>query len=95
MSEESFWELHNLLYPFMKRPKSDQKKHCNGAKNGLITVAIRLSSALRYFAGGRPEDVSLVHGISHTEVFNSVWQVVDAVNTCPALDFCFPETHES
>jgi hypothetical protein len=38
-----------------------------------------------------PEDTALVHGISHTEVFNSVWCVVDACNCLQAegLQFSF------
>ena len=35
-------------------------------------------------------DIALVHGISHTEVFNSAWRVVDTVNKCPELDIKFP-----
>jgi DDE superfamily endonuclease len=49
--------------------------------------------AIRYFAGGRPEDIALVHGVSHTEVFNSVWMVVDAVLSCEELVFAFPSDH--
>ena len=94
MTSSDFWALLSIVEPYIVVPKSPRKKHKNGAKNGLITPEIRLSSALRYFAGGRPEDIALVHGISHTEVFNSVWMIVDAVNTAPELAFSFPEDHE-
>jgi DDE superfamily endonuclease len=50
--------------------------------------------AVRYFAGGRPEDICLVHGVSHSEVFKSVWKVVDAVLACEQLSFSFPSDHE-
>jgi hypothetical protein len=53
-----------------------------------------LSAALRYFAGGRPDDIVLVHGISNSEVFNSVWKVVDAVNSCKELTIRFPKNHK-
>jgi DDE superfamily endonuclease len=33
------------------------------------------------------------HGISHTEVFNSVWKVIDAINGCKALKISYPENH--
>lgn len=70
------------------------KKHKDGAVNGVIPTSTRLSCALRYFAGGSARDIALVHGVSHTEVFNSVWRVVDAVNNCSELDFRFLESHE-
>lgn len=99
MTEEAFWELHSLLDPlitsdYRRKPGSREKKHRNGSKNGIISSDIRLSVAIRYFAGGRPEDISIGHGISHSEVFVSVWQVVDAVNRCTQLAFGFPACHE-
>ena len=50
----------------------------------------RLSMALRWFAGGDPIDIMQVHGVGYTEVYNSVWQVVDAIHLCPALKIRFP-----
>ena len=95
MTGDSFWELHRLLSPRLNPPKKAKKtkRKSNGAKNGTTSSATRLSCALRYFAGGRPEDICLVHGTSHSEVFNSAWKVVDAVNMCPSLSFSFPESH--
>jgi hypothetical protein len=93
--EDSFWSLHKLLYAYLRRPAAYKRNRLvmKGATNGLITTPFRLSCAIRYFAGGRPEDISLVHGISHTEVFHSVWMVVDAINQCEELAFTFPEDH--
>ena len=51
--------------------------------------------ALRYFAGGRTDDIALVHGISHTSVYESVWQIVDAVNMCNELSINYPEDHNT
>lgn len=51
---------------------------------------ICLSCALWYFAGGSSYDITLVHGISHSEVFNSIWKIVDAANGCEKLEFSFP-----
>jgi hypothetical protein len=93
MDEDSFWQLHAMLKPFLEKRRSKKKKHQNGAKNGLIQSSVQLSAALRYFASGSPYDIALVHGISHSEVFTSVWRVVDAVNKCPALEFHFPASH--
>jgi DDE superfamily endonuclease len=99
MTEASFWELLRLLEPHMGsvRRKVGEgvkvKTHKNGGKNGLISNEIRLSAAIRYFAGGRPEDIAISHGISHSEVFYSCWKVVDAVNNCPELAFSYPDCH--
>jgi hypothetical protein len=35
-----------------------------------------------------------VHGISHTDVFVSVWFTVDAVNACSQLSIVFPADHQ-
>jgi hypothetical protein len=35
-----------------------------------------------------------VHGVSHSEVFNSIWKVVDAVNSCDKLHIQYPESHK-
>jgi len=91
MHSRSFWTLLGFLRPHMKpQPK---KNHKRGAKNGFMSQATRLSVALRHFAGGRTNDIALVHGISHTSVHESVWQVVDAVNMCNSLSINYPEDH--
>ena len=46
--------------------------------------------ALRYFAGGCPYDIMLVHGVSHQSVFDSVWGVVDAINATAFFNYSFP-----
>ena len=93
MDKESFWELHKLIHPYLRSKRSRKRKV--GAKNGLISTAVRLICALRYFAGGSPHDIALVHGVSHSAVFVSVWKVVDAVNQCPELGFEFPSDHDA
>jgi len=40
------------------------------------------------------DDIALVHGISHTSVYESVWQIVDAVNMCNKLSINYPENHK-
>jgi hypothetical protein len=55
------------------------------APNGRILASTHISCALRYFAGGCPYDIA---------VFDSVWMVVDGINTCPELDIKFPTSHE-
>jgi hypothetical protein len=94
MSEASFYKLHRLLWRFLNRPPSTKKKSQNAPPNEDVTSVARLSMTIRYFAGGRPGDISLVHGVSHTQVFNSVWMVVDAVLSCEELAFSFPSDHD-
>ena len=72
MHQHQFWKLHQILKEDIATPKSTKKKHRNGGKNGIISTDVRLSAAIRYFAGGRPSDIAVVHGIAHSEVFNSV-----------------------
>jgi hypothetical protein len=47
---------------------------------------------LQYLAGGQAMDVALVHGVSHNEVFTSLWLVADAINQQPELSINFPES---
>ena len=90
MEYASFRVLHKMLQPRLR--------HNSGAKaarNGFIDSTTRLSCALRYFAGGSAYDIALVHGVSHSEVFNSIWRVVDAVMECNDLAFSFPVDHDA
>ena len=95
MKKLTFYKLHSLLQPLLLRqffPKRGGNRHPR--KNSyLINTEIRLSIALRYFAGGSPLDIMMVHGVSFTSVFSSVWGVVDVVNSCTKLSFEFP-SHE-
>jgi hypothetical protein len=63
-----------------------------GGTNGhhstlIISSEICLSIALRYFAGGSVFDIMLVHGVSLTSTYVSLWGFVDAINSTPELDF--------
>jgi len=97
MDQDSFWALHHILHKelggLVRPKKGSKKRHQNGAKNGLIGSPTSLSVGLRYFAGGRPDDISIAHGISHTEVCGCVWRVVNAVNHSSALRIEFPTDH--
>ncbi|CAB9524784.1 unknown protein [Seminavis robusta] len=98
MEPAFFWKLVRWLKPYMEGPTvpcgERLKNWKNGAKNGLIPMPSRVSAALRWFAGGAAYDIAGVHGIGHTDVYRSVWKVVDAVNKCPKLDFSYPSSHE-
>lgn len=101
MEEATFWKLCWILGPYMllkKKRKASKKKKTfqrKGAENGIIPTPTKISVALRWFAGGSACDMALVHGISHSDVFNCVWKVVDAVNKCEEMAFSFPTNHEA
>lgn len=57
MKRSVFWDnLHELLEPHSaKQTRSPKKKHRDGAKNGLITSATRLSSAILFLQEVTPK----------------------------------------
>ena len=62
--------------------------------NGVIDTSVRLACALRYFAGGSPYDIMGKYGISHTEVLQSVWYVVEAINCFVEFHISYPSDHQ-
>ena len=100
MTAEDFWVLSAMITPYMKCGKihhsnpRKRNKH-NTSVNSVIPCSIRLSCAIRYFAGGAADDTAFVHGVSNTEVYDSVWFVCDAVLACPAMEIEFPTSHEA
>lgn len=104
MKRDSFFNLHRLLYctrtrglkgarPRRRRRNLNVLKEPT-APNGIITSTARLSMALRFFAGGAPYDIAVVHGVSVKEVYRSVWRVVNSVNQCDELAIKFPNLTE-
>ncbi len=61
---------------------------CNG--NGLVSTSVRLACALRYFTGGSPYDIMAKYGLSHVSVYESIWAVVEAVDTFDEFDIEYP-----
>ena len=75
----SFYKLHGLLKPQLDLiffPSGGGKRDPD-TNPYLISTKLRLSIALRYFAGGSPHDLKLIHGVSMATVFRSIWGVVD------------------
>ena len=58
--------------------------------NGGISMTLRLSIAIRYFAGGSPLDLMTSHGVGYSDVYSSIWMIVNMINTCPTLSIEFP-----
>jgi hypothetical protein len=76
-----------------KKRKKKRTKNKDGAVSRLISSPSHLSAVLRYFAGVAPYDIGVVHGMSHTKVFESIWIIVDAINKCEGLAFSFLKDH--
>ena len=90
MSYESFLHLSSLLADHMIR-----RNHTMSRCNGPILPSVRLACALRYFAGGSNYDIATTFGIAPSEIFESVWEVVDAVNRFPGFMIELPASHEA
>ena len=50
---------------------------------------MRLSLAIRFFAGADPYDLMITHGVSYISVFYAVWGVVDVINNIPHFNITF------
>ena len=61
--------------------------------NGKISSDVWLACALRYFSGGSPYDIMVKYGVSHTEMLNSVWYVVEVVNQKKEWYINYPKDH--
>ena len=93
MDKPTFYKLHQLLDPLLIQhffPKEAGNRDIY-SNTYLIRTEIRLSIALRYFAGASPHDLVVTHGVSMTSVFFSIWGVVDCINKCSQLNIVFPD----
>jgi hypothetical protein len=89
MSFESFNKLAAKLKPYMHT-----RDFAKASANGPIFHTVRLACAIRYFAGGASYDICAAFGISNSEVMESVWEVVDALNECPEFAIQYPSCHQ-
>ena len=64
--------------------KPDGGHHSDAYK---IRNSLRLSCALRFYAGASIYDLIHSHGISSSQIYDSAWGVADAINNCKDLDF--------
>ena len=106
MEYESFWRLHELLEEGIERARLNQRGYeVKGGReggsylpppipNGKIESSVRLACAIRYFAGGSIYDIMGKYFISYSEVMQSVWFVVQAVNELQIFDIKYPESAE-
>ena len=86
MNLDTFYLLHDILEPKLLEifGKSDCPEQIT---NGEISTKLRLSAALRYFAGGSVWDIQLTHGLSRNSVYQSVYGVINAVNASDYFSF--------
>ena len=61
--------------------------------DSFLKPLARLSMAIRYFAGGDPCDICLVHQVCHAEFYRSVWIIVDAIHASNEFDIKFPSDY--
>ncbi len=64
-------------------------------RNGPVSTSIRLACALRYFAGGLPYDIMAKYGLSHSSVYESIWVVIEAVNTFDEFSIEYPASERA
>jgi hypothetical protein len=83
MTYKSFKKLSTMLRGHVVSAAKKQPSRSRHCPNGAISAELRLACALRYFAGGSPLDIIGLLGVGHTDILDSVWFVVDAVNMHP------------
>ncbi|KAL7483798.1 hypothetical protein ACHAW6_009449 [Cyclotella cf. meneghiniana] len=84
MNVEQFNELHMQLLPELSKEFTSKRKRGH-TPNGAINTKLRLSAAIRFYAGGSPLDIMLSHGMSRQSIYQSVWGTTDAVNATSSL----------
>jgi len=94
MSYPSFRKLATNLKDGIIEASGVKENSKNRVPNGRITAAVRVACTIRYLAGASPYDLMTCFGISHTEVFQSIWFVIDAINNHPDFHMEYPAPAE-
>ena len=97
MSEVHFCNLRDLISPcIIKHKRTSNRRKCGreNAPNGIIHSSVRLSIAIHYFSGANPCNLMSSHGVGYTDVYRSVWSIVDAINRCPYFQISHPTCHQ-
>ena len=81
---------HRLKGDLRKVMEDTDRTNC---PNGRIPLTSRIGMAIRYLAGGCPYDISIVFGVSHSDVHKSVGFFIDAVNASENFKIKFPTDH--
>ncbi|KAJ1457800.1 hypothetical protein M885DRAFT_514888, partial [Pelagophyceae sp. CCMP2097] len=84
---------HKLFCKILEdlRPELEtlDERQARNAPTGAIAAEVRLAVALRWLAGGNVNDIYRLHHISKSEMYKSLWRVVDAINA--KYTFSFPK----
>ena len=95
MKYHSFTKLARKLdHGIRQASGKNQESKRRHIPNGPISTSVRLACALRYFAGGSPYDIMTTYQIGFSETINSVWYVVEAINSHPDFDISYPTNHD-
>lgn len=73
MQLETLKKLHSILEPLLKEEFNVKDRARGKTPNGEIPTILRLSAAIRFFAGGSIYDIMLSHGIGKQSVYNSAY----------------------
>ena len=78
MTLEAFLELHDALAPALlaKFRTGSADTAPTGPNGGFICTKLRLSAAIRFFAGAEVWDLMSSHGIGRSTIYDSIWKVV-------------------
>ena len=89
MSMEAFDVLHDTIEDALEEEfkSKDGDRDRGVTPNGDIPTKLRLSAALRFFAGGAVYDIMLTHGMGRASVYKSVYGVVNVINAEKSLSF--------
>ena len=96
----SFCKLHKFLKddidkkPYTTSHRSRKKKVTRSCTQQHTMFFCSIGHCFAFFAGRCEIDISLVHGISPSEVHFSTWKVVNTVYNAPFFNIKFPECHE-
>jgi hypothetical protein len=106
MPYESFWKLHKMLASGINPARLKMRRYVTkggqkGGKfklppiqNGRVLTSVCLACALQYFVGDSPYNLVGVYGISHTDVMDSMWHVVEAANKYSKFAIAYPSSVE-
>jgi hypothetical protein len=91
MDKEDFAVLLERLRPLITTANT-AKARASRPGSGPISPEVRLAVTLSYLAGARVVDLLLIYKpISWTELYNSIWLTVDAINATLATEFPFDD----
>ncbi|KAL7541332.1 hypothetical protein ACHAWF_012614 [Thalassiosira exigua] len=87
MSLDAFYVLHDTLEDALRQEFNVSERKRGSNPNGNISTKLRLSAALRFFAGADVYSIILTHGIGLQTVYDSVYGIVNAVNESSSFSF--------